>query len=206
MSSNAESDLIARCRQGEADAWDEIFKTHYAATGRFVFQLGADWTREDVEEICQETFLTVIKNIDTFRGNSQFQTWLFRIAANKARDFRERHHALKRGGGQLTVSLQAEDEENGLTIDPPTGAASPDARLMIEERLACVRTCLDQLGDPCREIIELRYFGDLEYEEIGRALNLNQKTVSSRLSRCLDRLQEIVQPVFAREKSAPFSV
>ena len=141
MSSNAESDLIACCRRGEADAWDEIFKTHYAATGRFVFQLGADWTREDVEEICQETFLTAIKNIDTFRGNSQFQTWLFRIAANKARDFRERHHALKRGGGQLTVSLQAEDEENGLTIDPPTGAASPDARLMIEERLACVRTC-----------------------------------------------------------------
>jgi RNA polymerase sigma factor (sigma-70 family) len=77
---------------------------------------------------------------------------------------------------------------------------------MIEERLACVRTCLDQLGDPCREIIELRYFGDLEYEEIARALNLNQKTVSSRLSRCLDRLQEIAQPVFAREKSAPFSV
>ena len=65
---------------------------------------------------------------------------------------------------------------------------------------------LDQLGDPCREIIELRYFGDLEYEEIGRALNLNPKTVSSRLSRCLDRLQEIVRPVLAREKSAPFSV
>ena len=106
----------------------------------------------------------------------------------------------------MTISLQAEDEENGLTIDPPTGAAGPDARLMIEERLACVRTCLDQLGDPCREIIELRYFGDLEYEEIGRALNLNPKTVSSRLSRCLDRFQEIVEPVFAREKSEPFSV
>src|SRR5437867_7404446 len=107
MDANAQAELIARCRQGEAEAWDRLFDRHYAAAGRFVFQLASDLTREDVEEICQETFLSVIKSIDSFVGKSQFQTWLFRIAANKSRDYRERQRAANRGGGQTTISMQA---------------------------------------------------------------------------------------------------
>src|SRR6266566_10090486 len=116
MNPYAEAELIARCRRGEAPAWDELFDRHYAAAGRFVFQLASDFTREDVEEICQETFLSVIKSIDSFAGKSQFQTWLFRIAGNKARDYRERQRAAKRGGGQTPISLQAEDPQNGLPL------------------------------------------------------------------------------------------
>src|SRR6266516_1740427 len=97
MNADAEAELIARCRRGEAEAWDELFDLHYAAAGRFVFQLGPDLTREDVEEICQETFLSVIKCLDSFNGRSQLQTWVFRIAANKAHDHRERRRAAKRG-------------------------------------------------------------------------------------------------------------
>jgi RNA polymerase sigma-70 factor, ECF subfamily len=206
MNPGAEAELIARCCRGEAEAWDEIFNRHYDAAGRFVFQLAPAFTREDVEEICQETFLTVIKNIHTFQGHSQFQTWLFRIAANKARDYRERQQAAKRGGGQVTLSLQAEDPENGLSIDPPSSAPGPDTNLLSDEQMELLRQTLDQLGEPCREMIELRYFGDLSYEEIGGMLKLNPKTVSSRLSRCLDRLEEIARARLSREKSVPYSV
>ena len=86
MSSDSEADLLGRCRRGEADAWDQLFDKHYAAAGRFIVQLAPDFTREDVDEVCQEVFLTIIKSLHTFQGNSQFQTWLFRIAANRARD------------------------------------------------------------------------------------------------------------------------
>lgn len=204
MGSNAEADLLARCRRDEAGAWDELFDRHYTAAGRFVFQLGHDFTREDVEEICQEVFLAVIRNLDSFHGGSQFQTWLFRIAANKARDYRERRNAAKRGGGQTPVSLQAEDPESGLTLDPPGSTPAPDALLMNAEQAALVHQALDQLGEPCREIIELRYFGDLSYDEISHSLDLNPKTVSSRLSKCLDRLETITRKLFAGEKSAVF--
>ena len=204
MVSDAEADLIARCRRGEPGAWDELFDRHYAAAGRFVFQLGHDFAREDVEEICQEVFLSVIRNLETFHGGSQFQTWLFRIAANKARDYRERRNAAKRGGGQTPISLQAEDPETGLTLDPPSMAPAPDATLMSAEQAVLVHQALDQLGEPCREIIQLRYFADLSYDEISRALKLNPKTVSSRLSKCLDRLEGIAREVFAGEKSTVF--
>ncbi|MBI3849197.1 MAG: sigma-70 family RNA polymerase sigma factor [Verrucomicrobia bacterium] len=204
MNPAPEADLIARCRRGEAQAWDELFDSHYAAVGRFVFQLASDFTREDVEEICQEAFLSVIKNLDSFSGRSRFQTWVFRIAANKARDYREHQRAAKRGGGQTPISLHAENPENGLVIDPPSAAPGADTILMNAERMAALRQALDRLGDPCQEIIELRYFGDLSYEEIGKTLGLNLKTVSSRLSKCLDRLEEIVRLAFSQEKSAAF--
>ena len=75
---------------------------------------------------------------------------------------------------------------------------------MNAEQAALVHQALDQLGEPCREIIELRYFGDLSYDEISRSLELNPKTVSSRLSKCLDRLEGIARQVFARGKPAAF--
>jgi RNA polymerase sigma-70 factor (ECF subfamily) len=197
-----EAELLARCRRGDAAAWDELFDLHYAAAARFIFQLAHDFTREDAEEICQEVFLSVIKNIDSFHGGSQFQTWLFRIATNKARDYRERRRAAKRGGGQTTISLDAEDPENGLSLDPPTTAPGPDAQMMTGEQVAQIHRALDQLEEPCREIIELRYFADLSYDEISRSLDLNPKTVSSRLSKCLDRLEIIVRQLFPGKSAA----
>lgn len=193
----SEVELLARCRRGEAEAWDELFDLHYAAAGRFIFQLSPDFSREDSEEICQEAFLSVIKNLGSFQGESRFQTWLFRIAANKARDFRERQLAAKRGGVQAPVSLQAENPETGLTLDPPDPLPTPDESAMNAEQMALVRESLDRLDDPCREIVELRYLADLSYEELGATLNMNSKTVSSRLSRCLDRLEEIARKTFS---------
>ena len=206
MSRDGEAELLARCRQGETEAWDELFNRHYAAAGRFVFQLGFDFTREDVEEICQEVFLTVIKSLQSFQGNCQFQTWLFRIALNRARDYRQRQHAAKRGGGQITVPLHNDDPENGFTIDPPSPLPAPDLALLNSERLSLVGQALEQLGGPCQEIIEMRYFGDLSYEEIAGELRLNQKTVSSRLSKCLDKLEVLTRALFSREKKTPTSV
>jgi len=206
MSPGSEAELLARCRHGDAGAWDELFTLHYDAAGRFVFQLSPDFSREDVEEICQETFLAVVRSLESFHARSRFQTWLFRIAANKARDYRERQHAAKRGGGRAPLSLQAGDTETGLPLDPPSSAPGPDATMVSAERMALLREALDQLGGPCREIIELRYFGDLSYEDIGSSLQLNLKTVSSRLSKCLDRLEDVARTVFSRESTTSSSV
>src|SRR5947209_2583919 len=145
MSSDSEAELLARCRRGDAAAWDQLFDRHYAAAGRFIFQLGSDFTREDAEEVCQEVFLAVIKNLDSFHGQSQFQTWLFRIAANKARDYRERQRAAKRGDGHRLLSLDAADPETGLTLDPPAQAPGPDDVLLNSERAELVQQALNAL-------------------------------------------------------------
>lgn len=108
--------------------------------------------------------------------------------------------AAKRGGGRTPLSLHAEDPETGLTLDAPSPAPGPDGTLLNAERAVLVGHALARLGGPCREIIELRYFADLSYDEISRALHLNEKTVSSRLSKCLDKLEEIARPILAGAK------
>ena len=199
---NAESQLLARCLRGEAAAWDELFDAHYAAAGRFIFQVSSSFNAEDVEEVCQETFLTVIKSLGTFQGNCQFQTWLYRIAANKAHDYLQKQRAAKRGGGQRTLSLDAplNGEADGFTLDPPSTAPGPDRALMHFEDAGLITQALEELGGPCREVIELRYFADLSYEEISAELNLNPKTVSSRLSKCLDKLEGVATKYFPQVK------
>ena len=211
---SAESQLLALCLRGDAGAWDELFDAHYSPTARFVFQVSSDFTAEDVEEICQETFLTVIKSLATFQGNCRFQTWLFRVAANKAHDYLEKQRAAKRGGGQRPLSLNAPlngDDRDGVTLDPPSHAPGPDRALVQMEDAALISRALEELGGPCREVIEMRYFADLSYDEIAAELRLNPKTVSSRVRKCLDKLEGVAATYFpqtsnSRERNRSLSV
>ena len=195
----SESELIDACRRGQRDAWDALFDKYYGIVARFVFQLSAEFSHEDTEEICQETFLSVVRSLGSFHAKSSFQTWLLRIAANKAMDYRQKTRAAKRGGGAIHVSLDGARDSDEMPIDPPSTRPGPDALLSNAETLQLVRQSLDRLGDNCREIIELRYYGDLSYDEIAAELRLNPKTVSSRLSKCLDQLGAIAKQIFPSE-------
>src|SRR2546421_7847985 len=199
----SEAQIIAECRSGNTAAWDSLFDKYYPVAARFVFQLSGEFSHEDTEEICQETFLSVVRNLSSFQGRSSFQTWLLRIAANKAMDFREKSRAAKRGGTAMHLSLDQSSTENDPAVDPPSQNPGPDRLLQIAETCQLVRESLDRLGDSCREIIELRYFGDLSYAEIAAELRLNPKTVSSRLSKCLDRLAAIAKEIFPLESRLP---
>src|SRR5205814_10326054 len=126
-SRKADADLIARCRGGNADAWDALFDKYYPVAARFVYQLSADFCHEDTEEVCQETFLAVVRNLGSFQGKSSFQTWLLRIAANKAMDFRGKSRAGKRGGSFVHFSLDGADEHEQIEL--PSRGPGPDALL-----------------------------------------------------------------------------
>jgi RNA polymerase sigma-70 factor, ECF subfamily len=199
----SEAQIIAECRAGNTAAWDSLFDKYYATVARFVFQLSGDFSHEDTEEICQETFLSVVRNLSSFQGRSSFQTWLLRIAANKAMDYREKTGAAKRGGNAVHISIDQHRTDDEPPIDPPSGNPGPDALLQIAETSRLVRESLDRLGEPCREIIELRYYGELSYDEIAAELRLNPKTVSSRLSKCLDRLLIVAKKIFPPDNRLP---
>ncbi|MDZ4815825.1 MAG: sigma-70 family RNA polymerase sigma factor [Verrucomicrobiota bacterium] len=184
-----EKQLVQKCLMGEPFAWNQLFDLFYQPTARFVFQVSASFNKEDVEEICQETFLNVVHNLSSFRGQSGIQTWIFRIASNKAHDFIARRSTLKRGSG-LISSLNETHPDGQEKYQPESNEKSPDQVVIAGEQKQELSLALEKLGPPCQEVIELRYFGDLSYEEIGRALKLNVKTVSSRLSKCLNKLEQ----------------
>src|SRR5580765_3772690 len=128
-SGKVDADLIERCCGGDADAWDALFDKYYPVAARFVFQLSADFCHEDTEEICQETFLAVVRNLGAFQGKSSFQTWLLRIASNKAMDFRGKSRAAKRGGSAIHISLDGSGDEDDPPPDPASRQPAPDVLL-----------------------------------------------------------------------------
>ena len=200
MSSSSEPDLIDRCLVGDPSAWNKLFDDHYSTVVRFVFQLSPELSKEDAEEIAQETFLSVIKNLKSFNKKSSLQTWIIRIAINKTHDYIIKQKAEKRGGGAKPLSINANDEDGEIKIDIPDSKFRPDENILKNEEYQILFGALEKLGNPCKEVIELRYFAELSYEEIAQAIDAKPKTVSSRLSKCLDKLETILKNELKREK------
>ena len=97
----------------------------------------------------------------------------------------------KRGSGAVKVNL---DETAVLSPEPDRSMAALDEALSV----------FSQVAPRQAKVVELRYFGDLSYEELSGTLKLNPKTVSSRLSKCLDRLEQIARKMFSRENPGVF--
>lgn len=195
-----ESELIQRCLRGDEEAWSALLDAYYDPLYCFIFRQSPYLAAEQVEDLCQETLSAVVQNLKTFRGRSGLKTWIFQIALHRYRDWIDQIMAAKRGSGKMNVSLDAEDPETGLSrqvADPRS--ADPSENLLSGEKHAEIICALEQLGDDCQQIVRLRYFGDLSYEEISEELRLNVKTVSSRLSKCLSKLREIFAQVSVKE-------
>ncbi len=200
MSISSEPDLIDRCLIGDSLAWNELFDAHYSTVVRFIFQLSPEFSKEDAEEIAQETFLSVIKNLNAFNKESGLQTWIIRIAINKAHDYIIKQKAEKRGGGAKPLSINTDNEDGEIKVDITDSKPKPDENLLKNEQYQILFEALEKLGNPCKEVIELRYFAELSYDEIAKIISINPKTVGSRLSKCLDKLESIIEKQLNKEK------
>ena len=138
--------------------------------------------QEDALELAQETFIRAYENIGGFESRSSFSTWLYRIAANLAIDFRRRE-------GRHTV-LRGEDAENEFSRIPSERGDSfnETSRRELSVRL---RDALKELTPEHRAVILLREVEGLSYDEISEVLNCPRGTVMSRLHYARNRLRSI---------------
>lgn len=144
--------------------------------------------REDAAEVAQETFLRTFWKITGFHGHAHFYTWLYRIALNLC----YRRLALRRREPQPLTTIASDEEGGGLTpeelvVDPD---ASPRERSDSQETVSLVRQALSALNPRDFQILILREFEDLSYEELARRLHLPKGTVMSRLHRARLALAE----------------
>ena len=136
----------------------------------------------DAEDVVQDAFLLALRKLDTFQGNSQFYTWLFRIARNTAISKLRRK--------KPTVSLDSTASPQRL--DFPDDGTSPSIEMERRERQTGLMRAMDQLSDVHREILILREMEEQNYETISEILDLPVGTVRSRLHRARLQLKDLL--------------
>ena len=175
---NEDARLIDEALAGNARSFGELVRKYQDRLFNTMFQIVG--SREEAEDVVQDSFVQAFIKLNSFQGARAFYTWLYRIAFNVSVSRRRRKRP--------DVSIDAIREVTGN--DPISVADSPTARLEREESVEQVQRALDRLNEEHRSILILREMEGFCYEEISNVLNMPIGTVRSRLHRARIQLRE----------------
>ena len=181
MTPEHEKHCIERVLKGDANAFEHLVHAYEKTVYNLALRtLG---NREDAEDVTQEAFLKAYRSLNTFRGDSKFSVWLYRIVSNLCLDL------LRSRQRKPTQSLTVEDDDGETDeLEISDDHFSPEKLLDRKLTRESVQRGLASLPDDARQILLLRELQGMSYEEIAQTLDLETGTVKSRIFRARKRL------------------
>jgi len=173
--------LIERCRSGHPEAFGDLVSKYQRRLVRTLGTLLGNG--HDALDVAQEAFLKAFLNLDSFRGDAAFYSWLFRIAWNGAATLRRKQRV------RASVSLDAIREMSGVEPDDISPTSDPTRALQISEDQQLLRQSLNELGEDYRTALILKEIEGLSYEEIASLTDCPIGTVRSRIHRARQELR-----------------
>ena len=181
--------LISRFKQGDESAFTELIQKY----SRRIYQIA--WAilqnREDAEEVTQDTFIRMHRALPSFRGDSQFTTWMHTIAANLAKN---KYQWNKSRGTLSNVSINASQEDSEQTLDLPDEHPSPQQQVLWSERSQQLQQALAEMPETYKQALLLHNVDGLQYDEIASILQCEIGTVKSRIARAREFLRTKLNP------------
>ena len=181
--------LVERAQRGDKHAFELLIAKYQRRLARLISRFVRD--AAEVEDVTQDAFIKAYRALPTFRGESAFYTWLYRIGINTAKNYLL---ALKRRAPtstQFDVDEAEGFEEAGLLQEVST----PENELMSKQVIEVVNASLRQLPDDLRTALTLREIEGLSYEEIATVMNCPIGTVRSRIFRAREAIAENLRPL-----------
>ncbi|MDQ3133401.1 MAG: sigma-70 family RNA polymerase sigma factor [Acidobacteriota bacterium] len=176
----SDEQIVESALSGDVDAFGEIVRRWERRI--YALAYGILGREEDARDVAQETFIAAFRNLGNFRGEAKVSSWLHRIAVNQCIT-RQR-----RAGVRAETSLEYEEAEGGRQFAAPFHN-SPLKRAEERERTEVVRKAVTALPPELREVIVLKEFEDLTFQEIADTLDIPLSTVKSRLYTALKQLR-----------------
>lgn len=189
---DSDAQLVARAQRGEMQAFEMLVVKYQRRIERLIGRMVRDV--DLVPDIAQEAFIRAYRALPQFRGESQFYTWLYRIAVNTAK---KTLLELKRDPIVTEAALAGRDDDDETSrreIEPSDGE-TPDAVLASREIAATVNAAIEALPDDLRQAILLREIEGLAYEEIATAMACPIGTVRSRIFRAREAIAARLRPL-----------
>jgi RNA polymerase sigma-70 factor (ECF subfamily) len=178
-----DSELVAFILKRHQENYQEIMRRYQRKLFSYLYRLIRN--KEEVEDVLQNVFVKAFKNLDSFDVEKNFSPWIYRIAHNEAVNF------LKRKGKKHFISW--EDMANENKSEARSEEKSPFDEWISKESGREVRRALKFLPVKYQEILELRYFQEKSYGEIGRIIKKPVNTVGTLLSRAKGKLLRIIK-------------
>lgn len=181
MTREEESRIVQKVLKGDVNA----FETLVLAYEKSVYNIALRMTgnSEDASDMTQEAFIKAYNSLQSFRGDSKFSVWIYRIATNVCLDF------IRSRSRKPTVSLSVEDKDGDeVELDVADESQSPEQLLDRQMTRESVRRGLETLTPEYRQILLLREIQGLSYDEISQCLGLEVGTVKSRIFRARKKL------------------
>jgi len=181
-------ELVARSIGGDRDAYRLLVEKYQSRALGIALEIVK--SREDAEDIVQESFVKAYLSLGEFRNQSAFYTWLYRIVYNMAIDFKRK--VSRRGGEALAYE---EGDEGGVLDHHGERFVSPHEAVVQKEQRARMERVLAQLTPEHRAVVVLREVEGLSYDEIARVVGVSKGTVMSRLHYARKNMQEALRDV-----------
>lgn len=183
---DSEKSLIRQAKAGDRDAFVHLIQPYYERVYATAMRLLGNL--EDAADVTQEAILRTFWKIQTFHGRAHFYTWLYRTALNLCyRRLSDTQRKIARRAFSLDEEREGEEgQARGLLL--PGREPSPREELQRKEEVELVRQALTSLDPSGFQILVLREFEELSYEEIARRLAIAEGTVMSRLHRAREAL------------------
>lgn len=191
----AEAELVRRCRNGEEPAWEELYGTYKNHVIRILSWGKWRFSKQEIEDMCQEIFLELSKCLPKFRGDSSLSTFIAHITKNRCISQIRKLTAQKRPRENL-FSFQNEETGDSIIFDPPDPDPGPEEMTITTIEIRSIHDAINSMSNDCKEILEMRFFRDLDYDKISGEIGVPIGTVCSRLKRCLLKFRSLVEQKF----------
>lgn len=177
---------IAEALQGNQRAYERLVAKYERALYHHILRLVR--SRDDVDDLVQETFIKAFAALESYTPQYAFSTWLYKIATNHAID-----HLRKRRVSTTSIDKPIQTKDGEMQMELPDDTYRPDKPLVEDQRRTLLAEAVEQLPDKYRRVIEMRHQQEMAYEDIADTLGLPLGTVKAHIFRARELLNRYLR-------------
>jgi len=189
---NDDLQLIERFRNGDERAFEELVRRYQRQVANLIYlTMGS---REEVDDLTQEVFIRVHRSLSRFEYGASVFSWIYRIAVNLCID------EIRRRKIKKTLSLEFFNDHRLERERQSKAKPSADEHTLQEEKKQVIRDALQKLSPVHRQVMLLREYEEMSYDEIAKTLRISTQAVKSRIFRARDELRNLLKDYFKERR------
>ena len=178
----SDAEVVEEVLAGSQERFGDLVERYQGRLVNYLFRMLRSY--EEAHDLAQDVFVKVYQALDRYDPRYKFSTWLFRVAQNAAID------QIRKRRLQVVSMDRPSDEEDDRAWEFPSDDPSPYSDLRNQERGAAIQRAIEDLPWEYRELIVLRHFGELSYDEIARLKEMPLGTVKNKLFRARQQIKK----------------